>query len=423
MKVLIVGSGGREHALAWKMAKSPGTRKVYIAPGNAGTAAIGENIPVKATDISGMKDFVKENSIDLTLVGPEQPLVEGIVDAFRVENLHIFGPRKNAARLEGSKAFAKDFMRKYDIPTAGYQTFTAYDQAREYLRNQSPPVVVKASGLAAGKGAIVCETMKEAEDALQQIMVDREFGDAGDKVVIEECLQGEEVSVIAITDGEEYSLLVPSQDHKAAYDGDIGPNTGGMGAYAPAPAADSALLARVESEVIQPTLQGMKEEDAPYVGFLYAGLMLTEDGPKVLEYNCRMGDPEAQVVIPLLRSDLLEVIQATMEGRLGELEVEIDPGYATCVVAASGGYPGAYEKGKTITGLDRVSDDCMVFHAGTASENGDILTAGGRVLGVTCRGDSLQESIDRTYEEIEKIRFEEMQYRTDIGKKGLGHLT
>ncbi len=423
MKILIIGSGGREHTLAWKIAQNPEVTDLYVAPGNAGTAALGTNVKIASSDPEGLKNFVKENSVDLTLVGPEQPLVDGIVDAFQNENLSIFGPRQNAAQLEGSKAFAKEFMHRHDIPTAGYQTFSEYGKAVAYLQTLSSPLVVKASGLAAGKGVSICHTQEEAEQALREMMVDRKFGNAGNEVVIEEYLEGEELSIIAITDGTSYKLLAPSQDHKPVYDGDEGPNTGGMGAYAPAPAATPELIRDVEEKIIVPTLQGMKSDQRPYMGFLYCGLILTETGPQVLEFNCRMGDPEAQVILPLLNSDLLDIIHAVMAGNLNHVPVEIAEGFATCVVAASGGYPVSYEKGKEITGLEDVNPGyCQIFHAGTATGEGRILTDGGRVLGVTCTGRTLQESIDRAYAELDKIHFEKMHFRTDIAQKGLEHL-
>jgi phosphoribosylamine--glycine ligase len=423
MKILVIGSGGREHTIAWKLAQSPLLSELYIAPGNGGTRSLGENIDVDISDHDALKEIVKEHSIDLTIVGPEQPLVDGIVDAFQMENLSIFGPRQSAARLEGSKAFSKDFMERHHIPTGRSKTFEDAEPAIAYVRGIGAPIVVKASGLAAGKGVIVCETEEHAVQAIEQIMVNREFGQAGNQVVIEEFLQGEELSVIAITDGENYQLLAPSQDHKPAYDGDKGPNTGGMGAYAPAPAATDELISSVKASIIEPTLKGMAEEKTPYVGFLYFGLMLTTDGPKVLEYNCRLGDPETQVILPLMKSDLLGVIQAVMHGELHETPVQLYDGYATCVVAASGGYPGAYEKGKEITGLDDISDEYVqVFHAGTAVKGNMVVTNGGRVLAVNCFGDTLPESVERAYAELKKIHFDDMHYRTDIAQKGIDRL-
>lgn len=420
MKVLVVGSGGREHTIAWKIAQSPKLADLYIAPGNAGTASVGTNVDIEATDIDGLKKFVKEHSIDFTIVGPEQPLVDGIVDAFQNENLPIFGPRQNAAQLEGSKAFAKDFMERNNIPTAKYRSFQDHTAAKQYIYTLTPPIVVKASGLAAGKGVIICGTVDEAKAALTDIMVDNAFGKAGERVVIEEFLPGEELSVIAITDGENYQLLAPSQDHKAAYDNDRGPNTGGMGAYAPAPAASDSLMEEVRKTIIDPTLSGMKADGSPYMGFLYFGLMITQDGPKVLEYNCRLGDPETQVILPLMKSDLLEVVQSVIEGNFADKTVELEDMFATCVVAASGGYPAHYEKGKQIAGLEQVNTEYThVFHAGTKRENDKYVTAGGRVLGITCLGDTLKQSIDSAYAELEKIQFARMQFRTDIGQKGL----
>ncbi len=423
MKVLVIGSGGREHTLAWKLAQSPLLSQLYIAPGNGGTRELGENIEVDISDHDALKEIVKEHSIDLTIVGPEQPLVDGIVDAFQMENLSIFGPRQNAARLEGSKAFSKDFMERHQIPTGKSKTFEDAESAIAYIRDTGAPIVVKASGLAAGKGVIVAETEEQAIEAIEKIMVSREFGQAGNRVVVEEFLQGEELSVIAITDGKSYKLLASSQDHKPAYDGDKGPNTGGMGAYAPAPAATMELMNEVRQNIIEPTLSGMASEKAPYVGFLYFGLMLTTDGPKVLEYNCRLGDPETQVILPLMKSDLLGVIQSVMHGELEETIVDISSEYATCVVAASGGYPGSYEKGKIISGLKDVNNEyAQVFHAGTSRDGQDILTAGGRVLAVSCFGDTLQESVDRAYGELKKIHFENMHYRNDIAQKGIDRL-
>ncbi len=422
MKLLVIGSGGREHTIAWKLAQSPKVSTVYIAPGNAGTASLGENVALDITDHEMVKKFVKEKSIDLTVVGPEQPLVNGLVDALQNENLPVFGPRQNAAQLEGSKAFAKEFMQRHGIPTAASETFTDYNAATKYVEEHVEPLVVKASGLAAGKGAIVCKTREEALAALERILVVREFGEAGDQVVIEEFLVGEELSIIALADGETYQLLSPSQDHKAAYDNDEGPNTGGMGAYAPAPVATPTLLQTITSTIIEPTLSGMIEEGAPYLGFLYFGLMITADGPKVLEYNCRLGDPETQVILPLIDGDFFELLNAAVMGHLKEIPFRLSDQFATCVVAASGGYPEAYEKGKHISGLDSVNSEyTTVFHAGTGRSNSDFVTSGGRVLGVTCLGSTLKNSIDRAYQEIGKIQFEGMHYRKDIGLKGLKH--
>lgn len=420
MKVLVVGSGGREHTIAWKVAQSPKLNQLYIAPGNAGTAFLGENVDISATDIDELKEFVKETSVDLTIVGPEQPLVNGIVDAFQNDNLPVFGPRQNAAHLEGSKAFAKDFMARHSIPTAEYRTFENYQSAVQYIRTVRMPVTIKASGLAAGKGVLICESAEEAEDALYEIMRKKAFGEAGETVVIEEFLMGEEVSVIAVTDGENYQLLSPSQDHKPAYDGDRGPNTGGMGAYAPAPVASDDLMTTIKTRIIEPTLHGMTDEGRPYKGFLYFGLMINRDGPKVLEYNCRLGDPETQVILPLMKNDILDMIQSILEGGFAETSMELADDYATCVIAASGGYPGKYSKGKVITGLDaELPEYAQIFHAGTKERDGGIVTDGGRIFGVTCRGETLEESINRAYEVLDTIEFNGMQYRSDIGKKGL----
>lgn len=423
MNILVVGSGGREHALAWALARSERTSDLFITPGNAGTAAVGENVDIAATDIKALRDFALERSIDLTIVGPEKPLVKGIVDRFEQAGLAIVGPRADAARLEGSKAFAKQFMQKHGIPTAHHQTFRADElsAAKTYLDEHGAPVVVKASGLAGGKGAFVCETLDDAHDALRRIVQERDFGEAGDQVVIEEFMRGEEASVFALTDGERYLLLPTSQDHKRIGEGGAGPNTGGMGAYAPAPVVTSNVLRQVRRRIIEPTLTGMAQSGSPYRGVLYCGLMITNEGPKVVEYNCRLGDPEAQVVLPLLKTDLVDIFEQLAEGKLQKAALRIRSGSAACVVLASEGYPVAYETGFPIEGLlEAQAEDVHLFHAGTTrDEDGRIVTGGGRVLGVTGMGDGLQAALDRSYDAVERIHFGGMQYRRDIGRQGL----
>ncbi len=426
MRILIIGSGGREHAFAWALARSPQRPHLFVAPGNPGTAALGTNVPIPVTDLAALKAFALEQAIDLTVVGPEQPLVQGLVDAFQDAGLAVIGPTQAAARLEGSKAFAKAFMERHGIPTAAHRTFGAaqYDEAVAYLERRGAPIVVKASGLAAGKGAIVCATLPEARAALDEVLRDRAFGEAGDEVVIEDFMEGEEASVFALADGDRYVLLAPAQDHKRIGEGDTGPNTGGMGAYAPAPIVTGRLLNRVCREIIEPTLAGMQAEGHPYRGFLYAGLMITADGPRVVEFNCRLGDPEAQVVLPLLETDLVEVFRLMSAGRLHEVALRMRPGAAACVVLASEGYPGSYRRGVPIEGLDAAGarPDVVVFQAGTRREDGRVVTAGGRVLGVTGLGDDLGQALDRAYEAVAKIHFDGMQYRRDIGRKGLARL-
>jgi phosphoribosylamine---glycine ligase len=428
MKILVVGAGGREHAITWSLARSPRKPELYIAPGNPGTATLGRNVGIASTDVEGLLSFARTEKMDLTIVGPEQPLVLGLVDRFEAEGLAIVGPSQMAARLEGSKAFAKAFMERYSIPTARHQTFSAsmYDEAARYLRQEGAPVVIKASGLAAGKGAVVCETLEEAEDTLRDMLVDRTLGDAASEVVIEAFMEGEEVSIFALTDGRSYVLLPPAQDHKRIGEGDTGPNTGGMGAYAPAPLADGRLLTRVCREVVEPTLAGMEAEGHPYKGILYCGLMVTKEGPKVVEFNCRLGDPEAQAVLPLVESDMVTAFEKVAHGRLDQLFLRTKPGAAACVVMASEGYPGAYCTGSVITGLDRADqvDGAVVFHAGTSSDgNGNVQTAGGRVLGVTAVGDDLKDALERAYRAVDSITFEGKQYRRDIGWRGIRHFS
>ena len=423
MKVLVVGSGGREHALAWKLAQSEKVDKVYGAPGNPGIAQIGECVDIAPTDVKALADFAQKEGIDLTVVGPEAPLVAGIVDEFEKRGLKIFGPSKGAARLEGSKAFAKEIMKKYGVPTADFRVFDDAEEAKKFVREKGAPIVVKADGLAAGKGVVVAQTVQEALEAIDRIMVEKLFGEAGNRVVIEECLFGEEASYLVITDGERYVPLATAQDHKAVYDGDRGPNTGGMGAYSPAPVLSPELEKEVREKVIEPILKGMKEEGYPFKGVLYAGLMVTPEGVKVLEFNVRFGDPEAQAILRRLESDLFEVCQSVVEGRLVE-QLKWRPESSICVVLASRGYPGKYEKGKVITGIEEAEKvpSVVVFHAGTKVEDGKLVTNGGRVLNVTALGKDLKEARERVYRAIEKIHFEGMHYRKDIGLKGLKRL-
>ncbi|MEX0600019.1 MAG: phosphoribosylamine--glycine ligase [Rhodothermales bacterium] len=424
MRILIVGGGGREHAIAWSLAESRKSVELFVAPGNAGTEELGTNVDIEASDVEGLVQFAIDRSIDLTIVGPEKPLVLGIADRFEDEGLLVVGPTAGAARLEGSKAFSKAFMKRHAIPTAAHRTFEAaqFDDAAAYIREQGAPIVVKASGLAAGKGAIVCETVDEALDALTAILRDREFGAAGEEVVVESFMVGEEASVFALADGRNYVLLAPAQDHKQIGEGDTGPNTGGMGAYAPAPIVTDEVMDEVRRRIIEPTLEGMAADGHPYRGVLYCGLMITDEGPKVVEYNCRLGDPEAQVVLPLLMEDAVDVFDAAARGDLDALGVTMRTGSAACVVMASGGYPGAYETGYPIDGLDEAARApyVTVFHAGTGTDDdGRVVTAGGRVLGVTALGDDLREALDRAYDAVDQISFHDAQFRRDIGRKGL----
>ncbi len=421
MKVLIVGSGGREHALAWKISQSPKLTQLFCAPGNGGIAQMAECVDIKAEDVEGLFKFAKKMAIDLTIVGPEVSLVAGIVDRFAAAGLMIFGPSQAAARLEGSKVFAKEFMHRRNIPTAVFQSFKKIEAARRFVEQAEFPLVVKADGLAAGKGVFVCSSIDEAKSALDQIMKQKVFAEAGNCVVIEECLQGEEVSILAISDGEHYVILEPAQDHKRIFDDDLGPNTGGMGAYCPATIVSAELLEQIDARVIEPTIRGMQREGIPFRGVLYAGLMVGKDGPKVLEFNVRFGDPETQAVLPRLKSDLLEVMLAACANRLNQVKLNWDPRTSVCVVMSSGGYPGDYEKGKEISGLEQALEfeDVAVFHAGTRKQANKILTDGGRVLGVTGLGQGLEKAIEKTYEAVEQIHFDRCFFRRDIGAKGM----
>ncbi|HSR67000.1 MAG TPA: phosphoribosylamine--glycine ligase [Acidobacteriota bacterium] len=424
MKVLVVGSGGREHTLAWKLSQSPRLSKLYCAPGNPGTAGVAENVSLQADDLEGLLEFAEQQRIDLTVVGPEAPLVEGIADRFRDAGLDVAGPGAAAAELEGSKAFAKDFMQRHGIPTARYRLFQEAEAAAQAVRSGEFgfPLVVKASGLAAGKGVIICAGRDEALEAVEFIMRQRAFGAAGDQVVIEEFLAGEEASFMVFTDGRHLLPMVPSQDHKAAYDHDKGPNTGGMGAYSEDGILGDELKERVMETVMKPAVLGMAMEGRTFQGVLYAGLMLTPTGPKVLEFNVRFGDPETQAVLPRLKSDLLEIYQAVAQGDLSGLTLEWDRKACVCVVLAAKGYPGSYPKGMKISGLDMAAESrhTLVFHAGTRrNQDGDVVSSGGRVLGVTALGHDLESAILRAYEGVNKIRFENMYCRRDIGAKGL----
>ncbi len=420
MKILVVGGGGREHTLVCKIAQSPLVKNIYCAPGNAGISQVAECVPIKDTNIDELLKFADKNQIDLTVVGPEVPLALGIVDTFQSQGLNIFGPSKRAAEIESSKIFAKYLMEKYRIPTAAYKKFDQYDEAKKYLESVPIPIVIKADGLAAGKGAIVCITREEAEESLQKMMVQRIFGSAGKKVIIEEYLRGQEASVLAFTDGEKILPLVPAQDHKPIFDGDKGPNTGGMGAYGPAVLIDEEMLKTVQKKILEPAVKGMALEDRPYRGVLYAGLMITRQGPKVIEFNCRFGDPETQVILPLVNSDIVPILLGCSNGKIKKMTLEANNKFAVCVIMASGGYPGKYERGKEIIGLEReFGHDVIVFHAGTKFMTGKVVTNGGRVLGVTALGDDIGDAINRAYRAVGKIAFDGAYYRKDIGYKAL----
>ena len=417
MKVLVIGSGGREHALVWKLRKSKKVEKIFCAPGNGGISKLARCVNIKADNVKALIDFAQRNKINLTVVGPEAPLAAGIVDAFQKKKLKIFGPTQKAAQLESSKIFSKEFMRKYHIPTAPFKVFTTAAEAMGFCKSAEFPLVIKADGLAAGKGVFICKTQEDADKAIKDIMIDNIFGDAGKKILIESFLKGQEVSIMALADGKYVKALLPSQDHKQAYEGDLGPNTGGMGAYCPTSVVDKDTMSRIMEHILIPTINGMNQENIPYKGILYAGLMLTETGPKVLEYNCRFGDPETQAVLPLLRSDLIELIQATINGKLsGFGNLNWKPGSSACVIMASKGYPGNYQKGITISGLNNFKEEnCFVFHAGTDLKNNNWLTSGGRVLGVTGFDKDLQSALNRAYRGVSKIKFNGAMFRRDIG--------
>lgn len=421
MKVLVVGGGGREHTIVWKLAQSRHVDKIYCSPGNAGIAELAECIDVGTDKFDALLDFVKYEWIDLTIVGPEEPLSRGIVDAFEKQGMRILGPSKKAAQLESSKVFAKDFMKRYGIPTGEYSVFSSYVHAENHVKMKGTPIVIKAEGLAAGKGVFVAMDMDEAINALKLIMRDRIFGDAGDRVVVEECLEGEEASFMAFCDGKTIKPMASSQDHKRVFDGDKGLNTGGMGAYSPAPIITRELEEQIMEKVMWPTLEGLKAEGITYKGILYAGLMIKNNVPYVLEFNCRLGDPETQPVLSRMDADLVDVAFAITDEKLSEVDIQWRPDSSVCVVIASGGYPGKYEKGKIIKGLESIKNekDVYVFHAGTAFENGNVVTSGGRVLGVTGLGADVGAARDKVYGAIEKIRFEGMHYRKDIAERAL----
>jgi len=422
MKVLVVGGGGREHALAWKAAQSPKVDEVFVAPGNAGTATEQglQNIDINAEDVDGLLAFAQQQAVDLTIVGPEAPLVAGIVDRFTEAGLAIFGPTASAAQLEGSKAFSKDFLQRHNIPTAAYQNFTDRDAAKAYVRQQPLPIVIKADGLAAGKGVIIAETLEQADSAIDDMLAGNRFGEAGHRVVIEEFLQGEEASFIVMVDGKDAVAFASSQDHKARDNGDKGPNTGGMGAYSPAPVVTPTVHDWVMQHVIKPTVDGMAAEGHPYTGFLYAGLMIAEDGSaKVLEYNCRFGDPETQPIMMRLQSDLVELCQLAINGELKQTPVAFDNRAAVGVVMAAGGYPESYNKGDVITGIPAATEDSKVFHAGTAIKDGQVVTSGGRVLCCTALGDNVTQAQQRAYQLVQQIQWDNVYFRTDIAHRAI----
>jgi len=419
MKILIVGSGGREHTLAWKLKQSRHVKKIFVAPGNPGIGLISQTINIKADNIKGLADFANKNRIDLTVVGPEVPLAKGIANEFKKRKLRIFGPTKEAAEIEGSKAFAKEFMRKYHIPTAPFQVFSVAAEAISFVKTAPLPIVIKADGLAAGKGAIIAHTLEEAIETIENIMNKRIFGRAGEKIVIETFLEGQELSVMAFTDGKSIKTMLPSQDHKQIGEGDTGPNTGGMGAYCPVAFVDNATLKFIEEHILEPAVAGMSKDGKPYKGVLYAGLMLTDTGPKVVEFNCRFGDPETQAVLPLLRTDLADICNAVVDGSLSNMkDLKWDSGAAACVVLASKGYPGKAETGKRIFGLKNYSNrNCQLFHAGTRKEGKQWKTAGGRVVGLTSVDKDLPKALAKAYDIIQGIKFDGMVYRSDIGFK------
>ncbi len=417
MRVLVVGNGGREHALVWKIYQSDKVKKIYVAPGNDGMTHLAEKVAIASDDIKTLANFAEQNSIDITVVGPEEPLVDGIVDEFEARGLKIFGPNRKAAKVEGSKVYAKEILKKYNIPTAEYEVFTEPDQALEYIRQAKYPIVIKAEGLAAGKGVVITTCQKQAEDAIAKIMEERIFGDAGNRIVIEDFLEGEEVSVLVLTDGKHILPLAAAQDHKAIFDGDEGPNTGGMGAYSPTPFLDKTLEEEICKKILEPTIKAFQTEGVNYKGILYTGLIITDMGPKVLDFNARLGDPETQVILPRLKNDLMELVEMVVEDRLEPVELEWDERTAVCVVLVSGGYPIDYKTGYRIEGLKDLAkyDNVLLFHAGTKKENGDFYTDGGRVLGITVLGDGLLDTLTQVYEFVEEIDFEDMHYRTDIG--------
>ncbi|MDR3519933.1 MAG: phosphoribosylamine--glycine ligase [Candidatus Pacebacteria bacterium] len=437
-KILIIGSGGREHAIGWKVAQSPSAPEIFFAPGNGGTSSIGTNVDIKATDVDGLLTFAKKENIDLTLALPDDPLSLGIVDKFKKAGLKIWGPTKAAAKIEWSKAFSKDFMRRHNLPTAKFETFIDFEKAKKYVAKQPLPVVIKASGLALGKGVVIAQTQKEANEVLENMLVNKTFGEAGQEVVIEEFLVGPEISIHAISDGKNYTIFPASQDHKKIGENDTGLNTGGMGTITPLPFVDDELILKIKKDIVAPTIKGMREDGNPFSGLLYPGLILTKDGPKILEYNARFGDPETQSYMRLLETDILNIVDASLVpdvgtpqgGSLGDVghlqgrcptSIVWKNGFACTIVLASGGYPGNYEKEKFISGIEEAEKDkdIVIFHAGTKTKDGKLVTNGGRVLGVSAIGTTLEEALKKAYKAVEKISFEGMQYRKDIGKKSL----
>lgn len=422
MNVAVIGGGGREHTLAWKLAQSPSVDKLYALPGSDAMASIAECVPIGVEELDRIADFAVEKGIDMIVVGPEVPLTEGIADVCQKKGIAVFGPNKAAAQMEGSKVFAKNLMKKYHVPTAAYASFTDGNAAKDYIHKMGAPIVVKADGLAAGKGVVVAQTVEEAVDAVNAMMEDHIFGASGGRIVIEECMVGEEASLLAFVDGKTIVPMISAQDHKRIFDNDEGPNTGGMGAYAPAPVMTPELVQTVYDTILVPVVQGLANEGITYQGCLYAGLMITAGGPKVVEFNCRFGDPETQAVLPLLDGDLAQIMYACTQGTLRRDMVHWKQGVACCVIMASKGYPASSHKGDVISGLDAVDDDIVVFHSGTKKADGLYQTNGGRVLGVTAVGDSLQEAIDKAYANVRRISFDGQQVRSDIGAKGLRHL-
>ncbi len=419
MKILVVGGGGREHAIIWKLKQSSIVDKIYCAPGNAGISELAECVPISAMEFDKLISFVKENDIDYTIIGMDDPLAGGIVDAFENANLKVFGPRKNAAILESSKAFAKNLMKKYNIPTASYETFDNYESAKIYLEKQDMPIVLKADGLALGKGVLICKTLEEAQQGLKEIMQEHKFGAAGNTVIIEEFLEGPEVSILSFCDGKTIIPMVSAQDHKRAFDNDKGLNTGGMGTFSPSKFYTNEMAEECMKTIFQPTVDAMLKENRPFVGIIYFGLMYTKNGMKVIEYNARFGDPETQVILPRLKTDLLDIMLACTNGTLDNMNIEWYDNAAVCVILASGGYPVSYTKGYEITGLEKISEkkNMIVFHAGTEKKEGKIVTSGGRVLGITGIGNNIDEAIKTAYEGVEIVNFNQKHFRTDIGKK------
>ena len=419
MKILVVGGGGREHAIIWKLKQSSIVDKIYCAPGNAGISELAECVPISAMEFDKLISFVKENDIDYTIIGMDDPLAGGIVDAFENANLKVFGPRKNAAILESSKAFAKNLMKKYNIPTAAYETFDNYEAAKIYLEKQDIPIVLKADGLALGKGVLICKTLEEAQQGLKEIMQEHKFGAAGNTVIIEEFLEGPEVSILSFCDGKTIIPMVSAQDHKRAFDNDKGLNTGGMGTFSPSKFYTNEMAEECMKTIFQPTVDAMLKENRPFVGIIYFGLMYTKNGMKVIEYNARFGDPETQVILPRLKTDLLDIMLACTNGTLDNMNIEWYDNAAVCVILASGGYPVSYTKGYEITGLEKISEkkNMIVFHAGTEKKDGKIVTSGGRVLGITGIGNNIDEAIKTAYKGVEIVNFNQKHFRTDIGKK------